>query len=83
MESFKNGRIKTIDAVISDKNEKNSSLSSIIENVQRGFKLLGKAEAYNSLINEYNLTHDEISKFTGKSRSHISNFIKDTALLIK
>ena len=39
-----------------------------------------EAEAYNNLINEYNLTHEEISKYTGKSRSHISNFIRIVGL---
>ena len=69
--------LKTIDVIISDKNEKNSSLASIIENVQReNLNSLEEAEAYNSLINEYSLTHEEISKFTGKSRSHVSNFIR-------
>ena len=70
--------LKTIDVIISDKNEKKSSLASIIENVQReNLNSLEEAEAYNSLINEYSLTHEEISKFTGKSRSHVSNFYKD------
>ena len=31
-------------------------------------------------MKEYNLTHDEISKFTGKSRSYISNFIRIVSL---
>ena len=37
---------------------------------------LEEAEAYYSLMNEYSLTHEDISKFTGKSRSHVSNFIR-------
>ena len=61
--------------------KKNLVLASIIENVQReDLNSLEEAEAYNSLINEYNLTHEEISKFTGKSRSHVSNFIRIIAL---
>ena len=73
--------LKTIDVIISDKNEKKSSLASIIENVQReNLNSLEEAEAYNSLINEYSLTHEEISKFTGKSRSYISNFIRIVSL---
>ena len=73
--------LKTIDVVFSDKNEKLSSLASIIENVQReDLNSMEEAEAYNSLINEYNLTHEEISKFTGKSRSYISNFIRIVGL---
>ncbi len=66
-----------IDVIISNKSEKSSSLSSIIENVQREeLKSLEEAEAYNNLINEHKLTHDDISKFTGKSRSYISNSVR-------
>ena len=73
--------LKTIDVIISDKNEKISSLASIIENVQReDLNSLEEAEAYNSLISEYHLTHEEISKFTGKSRSYISNYIRIVGL---
>ncbi len=73
--------LKTIDVIFSDKNEKLSSLTSIIENVQReDLNSMEEAEAYNRLINEYNLTHEEISKFTGKSRSYISNFIRIVGL---
>ncbi len=73
--------LKNIDVIISDKSEKLSSLASVIENVQReDLNSLEEAEAYNSLINEHDLTHEEISKFTGKSRSHISNFIRIVGL---
>ena len=69
--------LKTIDVIISDKNERNSSLASIIENVQReNLNSLEEAEAYNSLINEHSLTHEEISKFTGKSRSHVQTLLE-------
>ena len=72
---------KNIDVIISNKSEKLSSFSAVIENVQReDLNSVEEAEAYNSLINEYKLTHEEISKFTGKSRSHISNFIRLVSL---
>ena len=77
MRASKMAGLKTIDVIISDKNEQNSSLASIIENVQReNLNSLEEAEAYYSLMNEYSLTHEDISKFTGKSRSHVSNFIR-------
>ena len=64
--------------------KKFSSLASIIENVQReDLNSLEESEAYSSLIDEYNLTHEEISKFTGKSRSYISNSIRIVGLRIK
>ena len=46
---------KTIDVIISHKSEKLSSFSAVIENVQReDLNSVEEAEAYNSLINEYN-----------------------------
>ena len=73
--------LQTIDVIINNKNEQFSSLASIIENVQReDLNSLEEADAYNSLMNEHNLTHEEISKFTGKSRSYISNSIRIVSL---
>ena len=73
--------LKSIDVIVNKKNEKFSSLASIIENVQReDLNSLEESEAYSSLIDEYNLTHEEISKFTGKSRSYISNSIRIVGL---
>ncbi len=73
--------LQTIDVIINNKNEQFSSLASIIENVQReDLNSLEEADAYNSLMNEHNLTHEEISKFTGKSRSYISNSIRIISL---
>lgn len=73
--------LKTIDAIIKNESDKFFNLASIIENVQReDLNTIEEAEAYFSLIKEYNLTHDEISKFTGKSRSYISNFIRIVSL---
>lgn len=73
--------LKTIDAIIKNESDKFFNLASIIENVQReDLNTIEEAEAYYSLMKEYNLTHDEISKFTGKSRSYISNFIRLVSL---
>ena len=73
--------LKTINVIISTESDKLTSLSSVIENVQReDLNSIEEAEAYYSLINEYNLTHEEVSKFTGKSRSYISNFIRIVGL---
>ena len=73
--------LQTIEAIINNKNQKFSTLASIIENVQReDLNSLEESDAYNSLMNEYRLTHEEISKFTGKSRSYISNSIRIVSL---
>ena len=70
--------LKNINVIISKKkDDKNLSLASIIENVQReDLNSLEEADAYNSLIKEHKLTHEDISKFTGKSRSYITNIIR-------
>lgn len=69
--------LKTINVIVSNEDEKQSSLSSIIENVQReDLNPLEEAEGYNRLIEQYQMKHEEISKYTGKSRSYISNIIR-------
>ena len=73
--------LEEIDVIIKNDSEKFSSLTAIIENVQReDLNPLEEGESYHSLINEHGLTHEEISKFTGKSRSYISNFIRIVGL---
>jgi ParB family chromosome partitioning protein len=72
-------KIKAI--VISNKDEKTNSLVSIIENVQReNLSTIEEAEAYNKLINGYSMTHEDLAKSTGKSRSYISNLIRILSL---
>lgn len=68
-------KIKAI--VISNKDEKTNSLVSIIENVQReDLSTIEEAEAYNKLINNYSMRHEDLAKSTGKSRSYITNLIR-------
>lgn len=68
-------KIKAI--VISNKDEKTSSLVSIIENVQReNLSTIEEAEAYSKLINDYSMQHQDLAKSTGKSRSYITNLIR-------
>ncbi len=69
--------LKTINVIVSKGDEKQSSLSSIIENVQReDLNPLEEAEGYHRLIEQYQMKHEEISKYTGKSRSYVSNLIR-------
>jgi len=68
-------KIKAI--IISNKDEKTNSLVSIIENVQReNLSTIEEADAYNKLINDYSMRHEDLAKSTGKSRSYISNLIR-------
>ena len=50
---------------------------AIIENVQRkDLNPVEEAESYNNLIQNFGYDHEKVSKFIGKSRSHISNSIR-------
>jgi ParB family chromosome partitioning protein len=66
-----------IDAIVMDATDKESALIAIVENVQREqLNAIEEAEALNKLNIEYNMTHDDIAKYTGKSRSHITNILR-------
>jgi len=50
---------------------------AIIENVQRkDLNAIEEAESYKNLIENFGYDHEKVSKFIGKSRSHISNSIR-------
>ena len=50
---------------------------SLIENIQRSnLNLLEEAEAYNRLMDEFNLTQEQVSKKVGKNRSTVANILR-------
>mgnify|MGYP001289910552 CR=1 FL=1 len=50
---------------------------AIIENVQRkDLNPIEEAESYQNLIENFGYDHEKVSKFIGKSRSHISNSLR-------
>ncbi|MBO4217517.1 MAG: ParB/RepB/Spo0J family partition protein [Clostridia bacterium] len=62
--------------VIEADDEKAASVA-LVENLQRrDLSPVEEASAYLSLIEDYGLTHEEISKRVGKSRAQISNVIR-------
>ena len=71
-------KMKSIKAIIvKNTTDKTDALSAIIENVQReDLSILEEAIAYNKLIKNYKMKHNEIAKSTGKSRSYITNLIR-------
>ena len=71
-------KIHEIPAVIRDdiKDDKVAELS-LVENIQRSdLNPIEEAEGYQSLINNYKYTQEDISNAVGKSRSHIANLIR-------
>ena len=71
-------KMKTINAiVIKNTSEKSDALAAIIENVQReDLSVLEEAIAYDKLIKNHKMKHEDIAKSTGKSRSYITNLLR-------
>ena len=68
---------ETISAIIVDVDEKTSAVMSIVENVQReDLNPMEEAESLKRLIDEFDMTHDDVSKYISKSRTHVSNLIR-------
>jgi ParB family chromosome partitioning protein len=50
---------------------------ALIENIQReDLNALETAEAFNRLINDYKLTHDDLSRKVGKDRATVTNYLR-------
>ena len=71
-------KIHEIPAIIrNDINDKKIAELSLVENIQRSeLNPIEEAEGYQSLLNNYNYTQEDISKAVGKSRSYIGNIIR-------
>lgn len=63
-----------VPVVIIEADEKKVSEIALVENIQReDLNAIEEAAAYRSLMSDYGLTQDELSKRVGKSRSAIAN----------
>ena len=73
----KKARLTEIPAVIKDIPIKDIMEIALIENLQReDLNAIEEAIAYKSLIDNYNVTQEEISEAVGKSRPHITNTLR-------
>lgn len=69
--------LKEIPVVIKEVDEKTSRELSIIENIQRDdLNAVEEARAYQSLIEEYGLTQEEVATRVAKNRSTITNSLR-------
>jgi len=69
--------LKSIPVIIKELTNKQVMEIALIENLQReDLNPIEEAEAFEKLINEYNLTQEELSESIGRSRSAISNTIR-------
>mgnify|MGYP001347036287 CR=1 FL=1 len=66
-----------VPVVITEANDLKSLEFAIIENVQRyDLNPLEEAQGYKRLIDEFSYDQEKVSKFIGKSRSHITNSLR-------
>ncbi|PKL01073.1 MAG: chromosome partitioning protein ParB [Tenericutes bacterium HGW-Tenericutes-1] len=64
----------TIPAIVRDYNNEYLAELALLENIQReDLTIVEEAEAYQNAISSLNLTHLELAKKIGKSRSYVSN----------
>lgn len=69
--------LKTVPAIVRDATEQQKLELAIIENVQRqDLNPLEEAYAYTRLMEEFNLTQDEVGQKVGKSRPQVANTIR-------
>lgn len=69
--------LTSVPVIIKDVNNKQVMEMALIENIQReDLNPIEEAEAYERLLNEYDLTQEELSKSIGKNRSTIANILR-------
>lgn len=69
--------LTTIPALIRDVDDTVSLEQAIVENVQRSdLNPIEEAAAYQQLIEEFSLTHEQVAKRVGKSRTAITNILR-------
>ena len=66
-----------VPVVITEADDLKSLEFAIVENVQRhDLNPLEEAQGYKSLIDEFSYDQEKVSKFIGKSRSHVTNSLR-------
>ncbi len=72
-----NAGLHEVPIVITEASDLKSLEFSIIENVQRNdLNPIEEAESYQRLIKDFSYDQEKVSKFIGKSRSHITNYLR-------
>ncbi len=68
--------METIPAIIRQLSDEKMAEIALLENLQReNLNALEEAKAYKSLLEQLNITQDELAKKVSKSRSHITNML--------
>lgn len=73
--------INEVPAIVMDVSDKDVMEISLIENIQRqDLNPIEEAQAFQQLIKDFNMTHEELSSRIGKSRAAITNTMRLTNL---
>lgn len=69
--------LSEVPVVIRSANEQEKLELALIENVQRqDLNAIEEAEAFRALVNEFGLSHEEVARRVGKSRSVVANAVR-------
>ncbi|MFA6009844.1 MAG: ParB/RepB/Spo0J family partition protein [Desulfobacteraceae bacterium] len=69
--------LESIPVVVRDLTDKEMLEMAIVENIQReDFTPMEEADAYQRLIDEFDLTQDQVASKVGKSRPAVANFLR-------
>lgn len=73
----KDAKLSEVPCIIREVSDKGAMKLALIENIQReDLNPIEEAYAFKGLIEDYNLTQDEVAKAIGKSRSYIANSVR-------
>jgi len=77
LRAAKEAGLTTIPAIIKDLSEPEMLELALVENIQRtDLNPVDEALGYKRLVDEFNLTHDEIAEKVGKDRSTVTNALR-------
>ena len=69
--------LKTIPVIVREADEQQKLELALIENIQRqDLSPVEEAIAYKALLDEFNLTQEQVGKRVGKSRSNVANIVR-------
>lgn len=69
--------LKTVPAIVREASEQEKLELALIENIQRAdLNALEEAIAYKALMDEFNLTQEQVAQRVGKNRSTVANIVR-------
>ena len=79
-----NAGLHEVPVVVTEADDLKSLEFAIVENVQRhDLNAIEEAQGYQKLINEFAYDQEKVSKFIGKSRSHVANCLRLLSLPVE